>query len=1620
MNQPEGKAKERMKRQTVAVSAVIGCLALGVMVLGAKCLQLGEDCRQLREKVREYEQSAEGASADAQKAKPVADREAAPGPTTPAASSASEAVPSTPPKMAVVKVDYDGDATLDVQLSERPDMDVVRRYVTVEPLAEGRLTFKYQAEYDGRKKRYSPHLRIRGEFAYRTNVVLRIRRGLPLYGKGANPAAEGGLEADFVHTFRRRDQEPYVSFRDDGRYLPPVGARQLAVESVNVAKLHTAVRRVEPRNVVQMLAREEHVYAQYSWDGAADDEETKELSGAPVARDFRCANKVNVKEVTNVPVAVSDGKSANGIYLVSILNADRPVHKCRWNDAYNPVKYRVVCLSDLGLSVRGIDEDRAFGVWVTSLSRGVPLGHVWIEVYSSANTLVFSGSTDERGWCRPKRVAEGAPFAVVAIAENDMTFMALRDSMRVDETHPDGAREAYLKPGETRAFLWTDRGIYRHGEPIFAHAILRGADRRAPKPLPVELVLRNPKGDDFLRETQTTDAFGALSSERFAVPAEQPSGVWTLVAKLPGKTGAVLAVREVKVEEFAPPQIRVNVEASAEGHPSNFTFQVAAEHLFGGPAHGLRCEGAVVFEDAAFAPAGWKGWHFGNDDLGLKPNYREIKGGALDREGRHVFTAPLWADDGRPKAAVRVIAQGVVFEDGGRPATARKSVVRHFYPHYVGSTCPGWMKREQGRRPRIAVACVGHDGRRLGVARRLQVKVERIDSVYSYRTMDNGWHTWDCERIRSDVASFAAEAPADRDASIELPIDKSGDYAVTVTDVEAKSSFARSFYLSDWGDDVVRAPLANPTEVAIATDKAFYREGEAPHLTVKAPFAGFALLSVMRDKEAYTEVLDLTNATSEVTLRPVAANDAPNLDVYVSVIQSVAANERHMAVRAHGQATVRVRPTENELAVAVEADTSSLTNVDVRVSAPGADFAVVTVVDEAINLLTGEATPNPVGRFAEPCEARHPLFDLYHRILPVLDDGSLRVSGVKTGGGFGAEMLGRVSPVPTRRFRPLALWRDEVPVVDGVARVAVPLPEFVGEVRVTALAYSAKATGAASVQRKVTPKLVTMPDAPRFVAPGDVFEAALPIYNRSGEDATFGFEIRCGDVRVASRSLCRLAKDASTNVVARVTAPDVPGELKIRYHVRGMGEVHDQTILLPVRPAVAWQETAGVERVARAEDVKRHVSTATEKWSYRVYDSPVGELAHALEWLADYPHGCLEQTASRIFPLVSAGGVLASVGSSAAANRAAFVAAGVARVESMVRANDFVMWPDCNTPPWDREVSLYAAHFLVEAERSGQRLSAKPRVMGFLKKWAMSTNTAVSAYACQTLALAGSPEKDRMFRLYDGASALSLLSRARLARAFVAVNDRPRATALLRNASSPDSVKEAAFLTLALLELEPDDGRILPLVEYLNARRDRKTFGWGTTEENAHALLALGEYHRYHPPKPGEKYVSWKRLSLPRPEEVRDESSGLRIARRFLKPEGGAATLDALRRGELLVVELAVSCDDSRTLNDLVVEDLFAGAVEPVHGPTPPVAGGTNELCEAAWVMRHDVRDDRMLVFSKRFHLKKGEAAVFRYPVRVVSAGDYALPGPSVEAMYAPTLRARLAPTRIRVPAAHP
>ena len=313
----------------------------------------------------------------------------------------------------------------------------------------------------------------------------------------------------------------------------------------------------------------------------------------------------------------------------------------------------------------------------------------------------------------------------------------------------------------------------------------------------------------------------------------------------------------------------------------------------------------------------------------------------------------------------------------------------------------------------------------------------------------------------------------------------------------------------------------------------------------------------------------------------------------------------------------------------------------------------------------------------------------------------------------------------------------------------------------------------------------------------------------------------------------------------------------------------------------------------------------------------------------------------------------------------------------------------------------------------------------------MSHTNSVSAYACHTLALAGKPEKDRMYSLYDARAGLDLLSRARLARAFAATGDRKRALSLLGGARTPGSVKEAAFALLALLETDAEGDDAEFLAGWLERKMDPRRMAWGTTCENAHALIAFGEYWRRRgfeggTPKVAERdgaivnegdgtaFVSWRRLDLPSAADCKDEESGISIKREFLAADGSPYDILDARCGDLVVSRITVRMDETRDLNDLVIQDLFPGALEPVHSGVRMPSVPEDAMQGPEWVMRSDARDDRMLVFSKKFRLEKGARAVFQHPLRVVSAGDFALPAVGVEAMYEPALRASSGAGRAR------
>src|SRR5690606_34960231 len=128
-----------------------------------------------------------------------------------------------------------------------------------------------------------------------------------------------------------------------------------------------------------------------------------------------------------------------------------------------------------------------------------------------------------------------------------------------------GARSAWGSDRVPAAgAVFTERGIYRPGEPLYAKAIVRRGMLGAPS-APAGDSLRwtvtDREGNTIRQVTAALSAFGT-AEQRWEIPAEAPLGDYSLSAEL-RRAGEwlPLAYAGYRIAEYRPPEFLVDVSA---------------------------------------------------------------------------------------------------------------------------------------------------------------------------------------------------------------------------------------------------------------------------------------------------------------------------------------------------------------------------------------------------------------------------------------------------------------------------------------------------------------------------------------------------------------------------------------------------------------------------------------------------------------------------------------------------------------------------------------------------------------------------------------------------------------------------------------------------------------------------------------------------------------------------------------------------------------------------------------------------------------------------------------------------------------------------------------------------
>ena len=1310
---------------------------------------------------------------------------------------------------------------------------------------------------------YDHGLLLEGNFIPGQAYTLTFRAGLK---------ARGGYE--LAETIQRishfPDRPPALAIPADGRYLSPRGRLQLPFSAINVRGGEATLQPVPPRNIAAFVLRETgQAHRYYGYDEA---DHAMQLAGSEITRALDAAGPPNEEIRRAVALRSMAADELQGIYLLTLTASNAPDTS------------RLIVVTDLGLSAR-VGTDKVW-VWATHLRTAAPATGVDVSLLAENGDSLAQAQTDTDGVAQlslDSASDERQPLLILAAEGKDVSFLPLVEATA--DPAESGGRA--FTGGQLEAYLFTDRGIYRPGETAHIQLLARDAAVTAPtEAFPIRVRIRRPDGRVVHETTLMLDENGAAETS-LTMAERWPTGRFSIEATLPGSE-APLGQTVIMLEEFVPPQITAVLEGPegrVAAHEKQLPLSLKARHLFGRPADGLPVSSRAYIEPAPFAPNEWKGWIFGDAEKTFPARGQELPKQRLNENGETrlaVALDPAW----RPPAALRVRTSATVIEPGGRPITTTTDSLVDAYPYYLGlRSLRETAVLRVGQAQSIQVAGVRPEGQLDTEIRGLKVILARAEWISYLARNDENQYRWKSERrvtpLREDVLTLK-EGRGEWSFSPDHP----GHYVLTFADpltgVSSSLSFDAAEPQQTWAD----WSRERPDLVELSLDRPSYQPGDTARLLIKAPFAGTAWLTIENDEVQESVVSPLTGNTATVSI-PVREGYLPNVHCRVSVVRPAVGESVWSAHRAAGSMPLAVTPPGRRLMLDIAAPETArpMTPLPVRITArdedgqPARATVTLAAVDEGICLLTDFQTPDPLKWFLALRRMALAGYSMFQQLLPEMEDAAGGPAS-HTAGDMADSLLRRLSPMRANRFKPVALWRSQLQLdSNGVAQTELLIPEFTGELRLMAVAYNRRQAGSAQKAVLIRRPLAVQTGLPRFLAPNDACRVPLTVFNDTGADIEARVQLTCSGpltAELATQSLV-VKQGGQGEVALSLQASGQPGTGLVCVEVTGGGEIYRETFELAVRPAAVLTTKASTGIVEPGGEVRLSAPAGwlpdTVRLTVRAGGQPEVRLAGGLDYLLNYPYGCLEQTTSACFPLLYLADLvnLARPGSIGAEETDRYLQAGILRVLDMQQAHGgFSSWPrGTDTWAWG---SLYAGHFLLEARRAGhavpedrieallgwirKRLEARPVEDAAPGQREWLEDGEERAYACHLLALAGQPDPGWTERLREQSALLSLGARAHVAAALL-YSGRPRdARTLLESIGLEAPVlprtngrvlagggRETALLLATWLEADPAQASVATLAQRLDAAQEEGY--WGATYDTALAIMALGKYARY-------------------------------------------------------------------------------------------------------------------------------------------------------------------------------
>jgi len=1038
----------------------------------------------------------------------------------------------------------------------------------------------------------------------------------------------------------------------------------------------------------------------------------------------------------------------------------------------NVASARNFMVSNIGLMAKRGDGNQLH-VISTELNTAQPMSGTEITAYNYQRQVIGNGTTDSYGMTQI--TTDGVPFYIEAKKDKQIGYLRVRSGEALPTNQFDVSGE-HIKGG-LKGFLYGERDVWRPGDDIFLTFILEDKTQQLPPNHPVTIDLFDPSGKKVTSQTNTQPVNDFYT---FALKTEEtaPTGNYRAVVHVGNRYFDQL----LKIEMVVPNRIKVDLTPSSLPFTAqNMPMQINlfAQWLQGATAKNLKADSELKLSSRKSVFAGFEQFTFDDPVREFSGSTQKVFDGKLDATGNASFPVNVSLESPPPgKLTASFVTR--VFEESGNFSTILRPYEYLPFDAWVGINIPkgsGYMdaiSRDEDHP--ILIQTLDDQGKALA-QRNVEINVYEI-----------GWRWWWDEESENlaeyfnnstHVAVASEQLVSDEYGRIHWTLEKNkyhwGRHIIRVCDLDGGDNghcTGQVVYLG-WSYDS-SASTDSATQLMLSTDKEKYYVGDVAKVRLPKAPEGRVLLSVENGSRVIeSRWLDLQPSQTEIEI-PITQVMAPNVYVNIALLLPHQERQADAPMRLYGIVPLLVEDPatrlQPQLAVPEKVRPESKFSVIVTEQQGRGMTYTLAMVDEGLLGLTNFHAPDAHAYFYKREALGVRTWDLFDQVVGGYGASLERVLAI--GGSDAALEAERKRR--ERRFPPIVKFLGAFELKAGEVREhEITLPPYMGAVRIMLVSGDTangkqkaeeQISAYGSVEKSVT---VTQPvtlfaTLPRVLGPGETVNLPVNVFVSEANIHDVDISIETNEIFSVLNGSATLSFTEPGDAIAslQLKVNDRVGKGWVKVTARSGEESATQEIYIDSRaansPTTVWESKLLQPGEVWQSPLHVNDMVGTNQANLEVSTLPPLNLDQRLQYLIHYPHGCVEQTTSAVFPQLRLS-KLVNLTDAQKIEIDKNIAAGIKRLGSFQHASGgFTYWPgDGYVNEW---ASNYAGHFIVEAKRAGYTVPSN-----MLNNWVKYQRAAarnpqvngnyydetVLAYHLYTLALADKAELPAMNRLRE-------------------------------------------------------------------------------------------------------------------------------------------------------------------------------------------------------------------------------------------------------------------------------